>query len=167
MTPANSAGLKHGSGAKTKTARREPLSSVGPVVHWTSGGRSLAHHRYRPAASNQVQPFWQLGVVTHLQRRVAVVGNGITDVGNQTPSRNPNQPIAGPLAQSEGSSELRIDKHPQTGTIGICGAMSLQRGDSGRGNESVPQKLVHLVGCRDPKVRPESWDRPQLVPTKP
>ncbi len=127
------------------------------VVHWPTTGKGR----------NQVQPFWQLGVVTHLQRRVAVVGNGITDVGNQTPSRNPNQPIAGPLAQSEGSSELRIDKHPQTGTIGICGAMSLQRGDSGRGNESVPQKLVHLVGCRDPKVRPEPWDRPQPVPTKP
>jgi hypothetical protein len=34
--------------------------------------------------------------------------------------------------------------------------MSEQRGDSGRGNVSAsPQKLVHLVGCRDPKVRPE------------
>ena len=166
MTPANSAGLKRGSGAKTKTARREPLSSVGPVVHWTSRGRSLAHPGQR-RASNRVQPLRLSRVMTHLQRRIAVVGNGITDVGNQTPSRNPNQPIAGPLAQSEGSSELRIDKHPQTGTIGICGAMSLQRGDSGRGNESVPQKLVHLVGCRDPKVRPEPWDRPQPVPTKP
>jgi hypothetical protein len=45
--------------------------------------------------------------------------------------------------------------------------MSLQGGDSGRGNESVPQKLVHLVGCRDANVRPEPWDRPQPVPTKP
>ncbi len=95
------------------------------------------------------------------------MGNGITDVGNQTPSRNPGQPIAEPLTQSEGSSELRIDKHLQTATIGICGAMSLQRGDSGRGNESVPQKLVHLVGCRDANVRPEPWDRPQPVTTKP
>jgi hypothetical protein len=60
-----------------------------------------------------------------------------------------------------------IDKPLQTGTIGICGAMSLQGGDSGRGNESVPQKLVHLVGCRDPKVRPEPWGRPQPVPAKP
>jgi len=97
---------------------------------------------------------------------MAVVGNGITDVGNHTPSRNPSQPIAEPLAQREGSSELRIDKPLQTGTISICGAMSLQGGDSGRGNESVPQKLVHLVGCRDPNVRPEPWVRPQPVPTK-
>ena len=95
------------------------------------------------------------------------MGNGITDVGNQTPSRNPSQPIAEPLAQGGGSSELRIDKPLQTGTISICGAMSLQGGDSGRGNESVPQKLVHLVGCRDPKVRPEPWGRPQPVPAKP
>ena len=95
------------------------------------------------------------------------MGNGIIGVGNQTPSRNPSQPIAEPLARSDGSSELRIDKPLQTGTISICGAMSLQGGDSGRGNESVPQKLVHLVGCRDPKVRPEPWGRPQTVPAKP
>ena len=92
------------------------------------------------------------------------MGNGIIDVGNQTPSRNPSQLIAEPLAQSDGSSELRIPL--QTETISICGAMPLQRGDSGRGNESVPQKLVHLVGCRDPNVRPELSVRPQPFPTK-
>jgi hypothetical protein len=95
---------------------------------------------------------------------MAVVGNGSTDVGNQTPSRNPSQPIAEPLARSDGSSELRIDKPLETGTISICGAMPLQRGESGRGNESVPQKLVHLVGCRDPNVRPGV--RPQPAPAK-
>ena len=105
--------------------------------------------------------------MTHLQRRVAVVGNGITDVGNQTASRNPSQPIAERLAGVDGPSEPPIDKPLQPGTISICGAMSLQGGDSGRGNESVPQKLVHLVGCRDPKVRPEPWGRPQPVPAKP
>jgi hypothetical protein len=44
--------------------------------------------------------------------------------------------------------------------------MSLQRGDSGRGNESVPQEFLRLVGCRDPNVRPEPWVRPQPVPAK-
>ena len=44
--------------------------------------------------------------------------------------------------------------------------MSLQRGDSGRGNESVPQKFVHLVGCRDSNVRLEPWVRSQLTPVK-
>jgi hypothetical protein len=31
----------------------------------------------------------------------------------------------------------------------ICGAMAQQHGDSGRGNQSVPQGLLHLVGCRE------------------
>ncbi len=104
--------------------------------------------------------------MTHLQQRMAVVGNGIIDVGNQTPSRNPNQSVAEHLAQGDGSSEPRIDKPLQTETIRICGAMSLQGGDSGRGNESVPQKFVHLVGCRDPKVRLEPWVRSQSTPVK-
>jgi hypothetical protein len=43
--------------------------------------------------------------------------------------------------------------------------MSQQHGDSGRGNESVPQKFVQLVGCRDPKAKDskakvEPWVRP-------
>jgi hypothetical protein len=96
--------------------------------------------------------------MTHLQQRMAVVGNGNIDVGNQTPTRSPDQSIVERL--------VGIDKPLQTGTISICGAMSLQGGDGGRGNESVPQKFVHLVGCRDPKVRPEPSVRPQPVPPK-
>ena len=86
------------------------------------------------------------------------MGNGITD-------RTPRQPTAERLAGGDGASEPRTDKPLQTGTITLCGAMSLQGG--GHGNESVPQKLVHLVGCRDSKARPEPWGRPQPVPTKP
>ena len=86
------------------------------------------------------------------------MANDNVDVGNQTPTRKPGQPIAERLAQSDGSPEPRIDKPL------ICGAMSLQRGDSGR--ESVAQKFVHLVGCRDPKVRPEPWVRPHPIATK-
>ena len=104
--------------------------------------------------------------MTHLQQGMAVVGNDNIDVGNKTATRKPGQPIVERLVRSDGSSEPRIDKPLQTETIGICGAMSLQRGDSGRGNKSVPQKFVHLVGCRDPKVRPEPSVRPQPVPTK-
>src|SRR5437899_2591966 len=103
------------------------------VVHWTSRSRSLAQPRWfigPPADSNRVQPFWQSRVMARLQQRMAVVGNGIIDVGNQTPSRNPSQPVTEPLAQSDRSSELRIPL--QTETISICGAMPLQRGDSGR-----------------------------------
>jgi hypothetical protein len=44
--------------------------------------------------------------------------------------------------------------------------MSEQSADSGRGNEQVPQKLVQLVGYRDPNARPDPWIRPQLIPAK-
>ena len=40
---------------------------------------------------------------------------------------------------------------PKSARSGICGAMTQQRCDSGRGNESAPQKFVQLVGYRDPK----------------
>ena len=43
--------------------------------------------------------------------------------------------------------------------------MAQQRGDS-RGNQSAPQKLLHLVGCRDPKARPTPWVRPRPLPAK-
>jgi hypothetical protein len=35
----------------------------------------------------------------------------------------------------------------------FCGAMSQQRCDSGA--QSTPQKFVRLVGCRDPKIKPQ------------
>jgi hypothetical protein len=62
------------------------------------------------------------------------VGNGNADAGNQIAAREPVLMAARPR---------------------ICIAMAQQCGDSGRGNESTPQKLLHLVGCRDPKARPE------------
>jgi hypothetical protein len=68
------------------------------------------------------------------------VGNGNIDVGSKNPTRKAGQ---------------------------HCRAMSEQCGDSGRGNVSAsPQKLVHLVGCRDPKVRPEPWVRLPPAPVK-
>jgi len=48
----------------------------------------------------------------------------------------------------------------------MSGAMSLQRGDSGRGNYSVPQELLQLVGCRDLKARRGPWVRPRFIPVK-
>lgn len=38
--------------------------------------------------------------------------------------------------------------------------MSEQSADSGRGNEQVPQQLVHLVGYREPTVA-LPWIRPR------
>jgi hypothetical protein len=93
--------------------------------------------------------------------RMAVVGNGNFDVGNETPTRRPDQSAENPARRS-GSSELRIDpsnslkkERPK-----ICGAMAQQCGDNGRGTESTPQKLVQLVGYRDPKAQQKPWVRP-------
>jgi hypothetical protein len=68
-----------------------------------------------------------------------VLGNGNIDVGNQSATPKPERPR-------------------------ICGAMSQQCGDNG--NVSAPQKFVHLVGCRDPKARPEPSVRPRPAAVK-
>jgi hypothetical protein len=44
--------------------------------------------------------------------------------------------------------------------------MTQQSGEYGRGNESAPQKLLQLVGCRDPKARLVPWVRPRPLPAK-
>jgi hypothetical protein len=36
---------------------------------------------------------------------------------------------------------------------GPCGAMSQQRSDTG--SQSTPQKFVRLVGCHDPRIKPQ------------
>jgi hypothetical protein len=109
----------------------------------------------------------QLRVVIQ-QQRIFVVGNGNIDVGNKTPTRNPGQPIAGGLAETDDRSKLRIDEpNPlKKERPKICVAMTQQSVDSGRGNQSAPQKFVHLVGCRDPKARPEPWVRTRPDPAK-
>jgi hypothetical protein len=95
------------------------------------------------------------------------VGDGNIDVGSKTPTRESGQPIVERLANS-GFPDLRIDNQNRLKweAAGKCGAMSEQSADSGRGNEQVPQKLVHLVGYRDPNVRLDRWVRPRLVPVQ-
>ncbi len=66
--------------------------------------------------------------------------NGNFNVGKKTPPPNFSEPIVEGLART-------------------CGAMSQQRGDSGRGNYSVPQEFLQLVGCRQSKARLERYDR--------
>jgi hypothetical protein len=95
------------------------------------------------------------------------VGNGSIDVGSKTPTRESGQPIVDRLASNGGFPDLRIDhQNPLKERARKCGAMSEQSADSGRGNEQVPQKLVHLVGYRDPGARSDPWVRPSLIPVK-
>ena len=109
----------------------------------------------RATQPNTAQLSASLRVGTTPQKRIAVVGNGNIDVGNQTPTRKPGQPI---VQGSNGSAELRIDPALKKGRASTnparnCGAMSQQGGEF-RGNVSAPQKLVHLVGCREGKAGP-------------
>jgi hypothetical protein len=95
------------------------------------------------------------------------VGNGNTDVGSNTLTRESGQLIIERLTSS-GFPDLRIDNqnHLKREAARKCGAMSEQSADSGRGNEQVPQKLVHLVGYRDPNAGPDPWIRPRPIPAK-
>ena len=81
------------------------------------------------------------------------MGNGDINVGNESPIRK--------------SGQLRMDSSPKTEekSSGLCGAMA-QQGDEFRGNMSAPQKFVHLVGCRDRKVRPAVEARQYSNPVK-
>ena len=85
------------------------------------------------------------------------MGNGNNDVGRKTPTRNTGQPT---VQMSGGSSESRIDQQMQAAQPQNCGAMSQQGSFSFHGNQAAPQKLVQLVGCRDPEVGAEPWIRP-------
>jgi len=104
------------------------------------------------------------------------VGSGNIDVGRASPARKPGQPVVENLSGSNGP-ELRIDPSLKTerqgkaqGTtsehpVSPYGAMS-QQGSEFRGNVSAPQKFVHLVGCREPNVRPGLEARQYSHPVK-
>ena len=96
------------------------------------------------------------------------MGSGNIDVGKKPPTRKARQPFVGALAETDGGSKLRIDEpNPlKKERPRISVAMTQQSGDSGRCNQSAPQKFVHLVGCRDPKARPEPWVRTRPDPAK-
>jgi hypothetical protein len=98
-------------------------------------------------------------------QRIIIVGNGNIDGGKKSPIRKPGQPMAG-TSGGNGSSPAQLDaqkiERPR-----VCGAMTQQCGDNGRGNDYAPQEFVRLVGYRDPSPRPETWVRPRPAPAKP
>ncbi|HXQ05585.1 MAG TPA: hypothetical protein VN831_12650 [Bradyrhizobium sp.] len=94
------------------------------------------------------------------------MGNGNIDVGKKTPTRKGGPRIVERLTGRDGSLALLIDDPNPRQKEPVSGAMSQQYGDGGRGNESAPQKFVHLVGYRDPKPRAGPWVRPSVSPVK-
>jgi hypothetical protein len=96
------------------------------------------------------------------------VGNGNIDVGNEAAIRKPGHAAVEQMAKPDGSSQRRSDKTitPKAERPGNCGAMSQQRGDIGRGNQSAPQKFVQLVGFRDPKAQAKPPLRARPAPVK-
>ena len=87
------------------------------------------------------------------------MGNDNLGVGSIPPTRKTGQPIVKQMKGS-GSSDAGSPKQMQAEQPHNCGAMSQQGSFSYHGNVSVPQKLVRLVGCRDPNARAEPWIRP-------
>ena len=101
--------------------------------------------------------FRQLRVVIQHQWEDSGVGNRTIELGNETPARKPGQRIVETPAGTHRLTKAR----PR-----VSEAMAQQCGDFGRGNQSSPQKLLQLVGCRDPNARPEPWVRPRPAPVK-
>jgi hypothetical protein len=94
------------------------------------------------------------------------VGNG--SIGGKKPTSESRRSSVEHLADGGGLPDLRMDPHNplKREVLRKCGAMSEQSADSGRGNEQVPQKLVQLVGYRDPSAQSDPWVRPRFVPVK-
>jgi hypothetical protein len=99
-----------------------------------------------------------------LQKKDAVVGNDDTRVRSDHPTGNKSRrPI---IERLTCGTELRLsnDAAPNGEPAILCetqGAMSLQSSDAAHGHESVPQKLLQLVGYRDPNACAASWHRPR------
>jgi hypothetical protein len=108
-----------------------------------------------------------LRVIAYFENKDSVVGSGNLGIDTKTPTRGSGQPIVERLARC-GFPDLRIDHQGSSNTEAPrkCGAMSEQSAASGRGNEQVPQKLVQLVGYRDPNAPQEPWVRPRPIPAR-
>ncbi len=83
---------------------------------------------------------------------------GSTQIRNKIPPRKTASP---PITRLIESNELPVSRiepanpsqaGPAHRKDRVCGAMAQQSGDGGGGNQSAPQKLLHLVGCREPKA---------------
>jgi hypothetical protein len=112
---------------------------------------------FRSADSTQAHATFRVdGRSLFPQQRTAVVGNGNNDVGSATPNRKYGRQVAeNSSGRDPGSSFAETGRHEEAPghPASLCGEMSQQGGEF-RGNISAPQKLLHLVGCREPKAEP-------------
>lgn len=94
------------------------------------------------------------------------MANGNIRVGNDTPADASGWQVIEQLASRSGAqSQLGRQSALKGAGTEHCdaqGAMSEQNFDCAPGNQSFPQKLVQLVGYRDPRSYRESWHPPQL-----
>jgi hypothetical protein len=81
-------------------------------------------------------------------------GDNIT-VGRKPTTSRSTSVVVEDLPERVTLSRPAVDKHnpvkkqwPE-----VCGAMTQQRYDSS--SQSAPQEFVRLVGCRDPKIKPQ------------
>ena len=89
------------------------------------------------------------------------MGGNDTVVGKPSIPKS-SQAAAGSLQEKHQDDRPRADlrePHPV-----FCGAMSQQRDDGS--SQSMPQKLVQLVGCRDTKAGNHKAGNPKAEPSK-
>jgi hypothetical protein len=122
-------------GTQAVTRRKIYFSPVDK--RWTSGASGeLAPSQGRPtktpATSGRFARYSKLNKGWSVMR-----GDNIT-VGSKSTTSKPDSDSRDPVGK----------KRPD-----VSGAMSQQRCDSG--NPSTPQKFVRLVGCHDPRIKPQ------------
>jgi hypothetical protein len=77
-----------------------------------------------------------------MMKRNAVVGHDNTQVGDYSPKKKSGRPA------------------PARGTQG---EMTQQSAEAAHERDSMPQKLLQLVGCRERKAGPDPWRRPRRI----
>lgn len=85
------------------------------------------------------------------------MGNRTIDVGDETEISKATRTTVKRSSGWNASSDLRVEPlvtlAPRAAPSGICRAMS-QQGSEFRGNVSMPQKFVRLIGCHEAKLQP-------------
>jgi hypothetical protein len=80
---------------------------------------------------------------------------GITQIrGGRTTRKAETSDLKSNIGNLLPESQVPSPLERSTRKQGVNNAMAQQRCDHNWGNQWAPQKLLHLVGCREPKPRP-------------